>query len=108
PSTSCRTLLATLETGRFSDELCDLFRVPKRSLPEVIASDQDLGTIRLGDRDVRIGALLCDQPAALLGIGCLAEGDAKCTYGTGAFVQVNTGSTFATADDGLLRSIAWE
>ena len=121
PSTACRTLLAELD-GRFSDRLCDLFRVPRRLLAEVVPSDADLGPIRIGGGDAPVRALLCDQPAALLGTGCLRPGDVKCTYGTGAFLQVNTGSepsALAAREDGsasvseeqgdgLLRSIAWE
>jgi glycerol kinase len=55
--------------------------------------------------------MLCDQPAALLGTGCLAPGEAKCTYGTGAFLQVNVGASpppVADPTDGLLRSVAWD
>ncbi len=111
PSTACRTLLAPLETGRFDSELCELFRVPKAMLPEVVSSDAAIGPVRIGGLETKVMAMLCDQPAALLGTGCLDRGQAKCTYGTGAFLQINTGSSasFAeTGDDGLLRSIAWD
>jgi glycerol kinase len=110
PSTACRTLLAELETGRFSRRLCDLFGVPWGLLPEVVASDADLGVVPIGGRDLPLRGLLCDQPSALLGVGCVAPGDVKCTYGTGAFLQVHTGERPAppSRDDGLLRSIAWE
>jgi glycerol kinase len=109
PSTACRTLLADLATGRFDERLCELFRVPMSLLPDVVASDVDLGSIALGGTNVPVRALLCDQPAALLGTGCLSPGDVKCTYGTGAFLQVNTGAAASPgAGDGLLRSIAWE
>jgi glycerol kinase len=108
PSTACRTQLAELATGRFSDELCALFRVPRGLLADVVSSDATLGPVELAGRPVAVGALLCDQPAALLGTGCLSPGDVKCTYGTGAFVQVNTASSAAAGREGLLRSIAWE
>jgi glycerol kinase len=108
PSTACRTLLATLADGRFSAWLCDLFRVPPALLAEVVASDALAGSISIGGAELPVRALLCDQPSALLGTGCLRPGDAKCTYGTGAFLQVNTGGSFTAEDDGLLRSIAWE
>jgi glycerol kinase len=108
PSTSCRTLLARLDDGRFDDDLCRIFRVPQAMLPEVVASDHDVGAIRVDGGHARLFALLCDQPSALLGSGCVAIGDAKCTYGTGAFLQVNTGDVHTTDNDGLLRSIAWE
>jgi glycerol kinase len=108
PSTACRTLLADLATGRFDDRLCELFRVPRALLPEVVASDADVGPVRVGDGQATLRALLCDQPSALLGTGCLEPGDVKCTYGTGAFVQVSTGGRPLAGGDGLLRSIAWE
>lgn len=111
PSTACRTQLAELASGRFSEELCAIFDVPISLLGEVIPSDASVATVRLGGRELRVGAMLCDQPAALLGTGCLAPGEGKCTYGTGAFVQANTGRTPTPglpSEDGLLRSIAWE
>lgn len=114
PSTACRTLLARLDTGRWDDRLCELFRVPRAMLADVVSSDAEAGSIAVGGAQASVRALLCDQPSALLGTGCLRAGDAKCTYGTGAFLQVNTGSaapsgdTSDTGDDGLLRSIAWE
>lgn len=108
PSTACRTLLAPLDDGRFSADLCGYFRVPREALAEVVASDAEAGLVRLGGADLPVRALLCDQPSALLGTGCVSPGDVKCTYGTGAFLQVNTGASRAVEDDGLLRSIAWE
>jgi glycerol kinase len=109
PSTACRTLLAPLASGRWSEELCGLFEVPRALLAEVVASDADLGAVAIAGGEVRVRGILCDQPAALLGSGCTAPGDVKCTYGTGAFVQFNTGGAPAAGgDDGLLRSIAWE
>ncbi len=108
PSTACRTLLADLATGRFDERLCELFRVPRSVLPEVVSSDADVGPVRVGDGFATLRALLCDQPSALLGTGCTAPGDVKCTYGTGAFVQMSTGSRPLEGADGLLRSIAWE
>lgn len=110
PSTACRTLLSPLVDGRFSAELAGLFDVPPRVLAEVVGSDAAGldAHVTLGGARLRLGALLCDQPSAMLGTGCAAEGDVKCTYGTGAFLQVHTGASHVVADDGLLRSIAWE
>lgn len=110
PSTACRTLLAELETGRFSQRLCDFFGVDAGLLGTVVSSDADVGVVPLAGRDLPVRGLLCDQPSALLGVGCVASGDVKCTYGTGAFLQVHTGAHPAppSTTDGLLRSIAWE
>ena len=52
--------------------------------------------------------LLCDQQAALFGQGCLAPGMAKCTFGTGAFLLLNTGARPALSDHGLLGTVAWQ
>jgi glycerol kinase len=110
PSTACRTLLATLDEGRWDERLCAMFRVPMAMLAEVVSSNAEVGPVVIGGARATARALLCDQPSALLGTGCVRPGDAKCTYGTGAFLQVNTGSAAPSAatDDGLLRSIAWE
>jgi glycerol kinase len=112
PSTACRTLLADLATGRFDDELCRYFRVPSQILAEVVPSDHRIDGFEALDGATTMRAMLCDQPSALLGSGCIDPGDNKCTYGTGAFVQVNTGAAPRArpdaGDDGLLRSIAWE
>ncbi len=110
PSTACRTLLAGLDDGRFSPQLCDTFAVPPRVLAEVVSSDVAGvdARISVGGLTLPLRAMLCDQPSAMLGTGCATEGDVKCTYGTGAFLQVHTGDNHAVADDGLLRSIAWE
>ena len=110
PSTACRTLLATLDDGRFSSALCDELSVPRGILAEVVPSDAVLPSVSIGGLDLPVRALLCDQPSAMLGTGCATEGDVKCTYGTGAFVQVHTGAShrMGDEDDGLLRSVAWE
>ena len=56
---------------------------------------------------VSIRALLGDQQAATLGQLCLKPGEAKCTYGTGAFLVVNTGTELRRSDDGLLTTLGW-
>jgi glycerol kinase len=48
-----------------------------------------------------------DQQAALFGQTCFAPGDAKCTYGTGAFLLLNTGSQAMRSEHGLLTTVAW-
>lgn len=114
PSTACRTLLAPLKSGGFDDTLCEIFRVPKDMLAEVVPSNSSTGPVRIGGFETQVCAMLCDQPAALLGTGCIQRGQAKCTYGTGAFLQVNTGPDFGADGrdgldaNGLLRSIAWD
>ncbi|HVW81039.1 MAG TPA: glycerol kinase GlpK [Mycobacteriales bacterium] len=111
PSNASRTLLYDLRTGRWSEELCDLLDVPIAALPEVRRSSGDLGRTDpqafLG-LDLPIAGIAGDQQAALFGQACFDDGQSKCTYGTGSFILVNTGSTPVASDAGLLTTVAWD
>ena len=106
-----RTLLFDLRTLAFSPELCALFNVPMTILPRVVASSGTLASL-MGVPGLADGTPLCgiagDQQAALYGQGCLAPGDAKCTYGTGAFLLMNVGKTVVLSRNRLLTSVAWQ
>ncbi len=105
-----RTLLMNLATLEWDDGLCDLFRVPRAMLPRIVASSGRLAaTADLGflPRGVPISGIAGDQQAALFGQGCFSEGDVKCTYGTGAFVVLNTGSRIVKSRARLLSTVAW-
>ncbi|MBX3272518.1 MAG: glycerol kinase GlpK [Sandaracinaceae bacterium] len=106
-----RTLLYDIHRGRWDDELLDLLRVPRAVLPEVRSSSEIYATTRgvpgLAD-GTPIAGIAGDQQAALFGQTCFAPGEAKCTYGTGAFVLVNTGETPLESRHGLLTTIAWQ
>ena len=105
PSNASRTALYDLEAGKWSDELCELFRVPRACLPEIRESAADFGTVSgLG---IPITGVVGDQQAALFGQGCFTPGAAKCTYGTGAFLLANAGTTRPRAEHGLLATVAW-
>ncbi|WP_110205108.1 glycerol kinase GlpK [Nocardioides daejeonensis] len=109
-SNASRTLLFDLEAGDWSDELCDLFGVPRAALPELVPS---WGVIATTDPrtfcglSVPIAGILGDQQAALFGQTCFDPGDAKCTYGTGSFILTNTGPDLVRSDAGLLTTAAW-
>ncbi len=109
-SNASRTLLFDLATGDWSDELCELLTVPRAALPEVVPSYGEVGRTSpaafLG-LDLPVAGIAGDQQAALFGQACFAEGESKCTYGTGSFVLVNTGDTPERSDDGLLTTVAW-
>jgi glycerol kinase len=111
PSNASRTLLFDLEKGGWSDELCELFDVPRAALPDVVPSSGVVGTT---DPDAFLGLRLPvagiagDQQAALFGQACYAPGDTKCTYGTGSFVLTNTGPDVVRSDAGLLTTVAWD
>jgi glycerol kinase len=105
-----RTLLFDLETLRFSDDLCEIFDVPKEILPEVRPSAgrfaETRGVPGLPD-GIPITGIAGDQQAALYGQDCTDTGDAKCTYGTGAFLLMNVGARPTPSQRGLLSTVAW-
>jgi glycerol kinase len=109
-SNASRTLLFDLAAGTWSEPMCELFGVPVAALPEVTGS---WGEVTRTDPDAFLGldlpvaGVAGDQQAALFGQACYAVGDAKCTYGTGSFVLVNTGTKVVRSDDGLLSTVAW-
>src|SRR3954470_14794747 len=111
PSNASRTLLYDINAGGWSDELCELFRVPRQSLPEVRPSSGDFGRTDpdafLG-LDLPIAGVAGDQQAALFGQACYSPGMSKCTYGTGSFVLTNTGSEPVRSNAGLLTTVAWD
>jgi len=109
-SNACRTLLFDLQKGDWSDELCELFGVPRDALPELVPN---WGEIAVSDPRVFAGlelpvaGMAGDQQSALFGQTCFDEGDSKCTYGTGSFILTNTGTTLQRSDAGLLSTAAW-
>ena len=106
-----RTLLLDLHTLAWSDELLELIGVPRALLPAVVPSSGTVGTTRgvpgLAD-GIAIAGLAGDQQAALFGQACFTPGDAKCTYGTGAFILMNTGDRPIASHSGLLTTVAWK
>jgi glycerol kinase len=110
PTNASRTLLFDLEARQWSAELCQLFRVPPHALPEVVPSSGVAGhtdpAAFLG-LSLPVAGIAGDQQAALFGQACFAPGSAKCTYGTGSFVLVNTGQSIIRSRHGLLSTIAW-
>ncbi|MER7131876.1 glycerol kinase GlpK [Streptosporangium saharense] len=110
-SNASRTLLYDLEAGRWSAELCELFGVPREALPEIVPNHGEIGVT---DPDaflglaLPIGGMAGDQQAALFGQVCFSPGDVKCTYGTGSFVLINTGTEPVRPGGGLLTTVAWQ
>jgi glycerol kinase len=110
-SNASRTSLMHLDTLAWDPWLCELFRVPRAVLPRIVPSTGVLAHTRgfepLPD-GVPIAGVAGDQQAALFGQACFAAGDAKCTYGTGAFLVVNTGQERVRSAHGLLSTVAWQ
>jgi glycerol kinase len=108
PTNACRTLLYNITDLGWDDRLLEIFGVPRQALAEVRPSSGDFG-IAIRDHfgfEIPILGIAGDQQAALYGQGCWAAGQAKNTYGTGAFLLLNTGATAARSDSGLLTTVA--
>lgn len=109
PTNASRTLLYDIHRGTWDEELCSLLAVPMRALPEVKRSSEVYAKTKnvpgLPD-GIPIAGIAGDQQAALFGQACFEEGDAKCTYGTGAFLLMHTGSHAVTSERGLITTIA--
>jgi len=104
-----RTALYDIAKGRWDEVLCDLFTVPMSVLPEVRDSAGEFGVT---DKAILGQALpICgvagDQQAALIGQACFAAGDVKSTYGTGAFLVLNTAQQLVPSKNRLLSTIAY-
>lgn len=109
-SNACRTLLFDLTTGDWSDELCDLFGVPRDALPDLVPNWGEVGVSDprvFAGLELPIAGIAGDQQSALFGQTCFDVGDSKCTYGTGSFILANTGSKLERSDAGLLTTAAW-
>jgi glycerol kinase len=103
-----RTLLFDIGRRRWSEELCTLFGVPAEMLPEVRPSSGSFGvaSARYLGAEVPILGIAGDQQAALFGQGCWEPGQSKNTYGTGAFLLLNSGAQRPEGGGGLLATIA--
>jgi glycerol kinase len=110
-SNASRTSLFNLRTLAWDDELCALFGIPRAVLPEVRASSERYGETRglkaLPD-GIPVSGMAGDQQSALFGQACFRPGEAKCTYGTGAFLLMNTGAEVVASTHGLLSTVAWK
>ncbi len=109
-SNASRTLLMNLKTLQWDPFLLKTFKVPLNILPKILPSDARFGETRglvfLPD-GIPIHGILGDQQAALFGQSCLNVGEAKITYGTGAFMLVNTGKNILRCK-GALSTVAWK
>ncbi|MEU4692557.1 glycerol kinase GlpK [Actinoplanes sp. NPDC023714] len=102
-----RTMLLDVRTLGWSPESLAFFGIPAAMLPEVRPSVGVFGTATAAFPGVRIGAALGDQQAALFGQTCFTPGEAKCTYGTGSFLLLNTGPELVRSENGLLSTVAY-
>ncbi len=103
-----RTMLYNIHTGRWDDELLELFDIPAAVLPEVHDSAHEFGETEAGlfGSPIPIRGIAGDQQAAAIGQACFAPGMIKSTYGTGCFVLLNTGERPVRSKHRLLTTIA--
>jgi len=109
-SNASRTLLYNIHTNQWDDELLKLFTIPRGLLPEVRASSEHYAetAANLFSARVPVAGIAGDQQAALFGQMCLQPGSLKNTYGTGAFMVLNTGDKPVVSKNNLLTTIAWK
>jgi glycerol kinase len=111
PSNASRTLLFNIRDMRWDPELAGALSVPMGILPDVKPNfslfGKTLGAGFLPD-GIPIAAMAGDQQAALFGQACFKRDDSKCTYGTGAFLLLNTGGEVVRSTSGLLSSVGWQ
>jgi glycerol kinase len=108
-----RTLLMSLHTLDWDDDLLAALEVPRATLPRIVPSSHPTayGVTRAGGpfrAAVPVCGALGDQQAALVGQACLAPGEAKNTYGTGCFMLLNTGPQPVASHSGLLTTVAYQ
>lgn len=107
---AARTMLFDLHKMDWDADILDCLNIPRVMLPDVVANDTVVGMTskrRFFNHAVPIAALIGDQQAALFGQLALQKGAAVTTYGTGAFMMMNTGETAQLADNGLLTTVAY-
>ena len=105
---AARTMMFDIDRLRWSEELLELFDVPAAAMPEVCISSSVFGATAAGvglPAGVPITGVAGDQQAALFGQACFAPGQAKNTYGTGAFVLMNAGEQRPLGDERLITTL---
>ena len=107
-TTASRSLLLDLDERRWSDEAADCFGLDPSGFPEIVSCAEIVGETSAFGRSLPLAGLCVDQQAALIGERCLERGEAKCTFGTGAFLLITTGDEAVRSRHGLSASVAWE
>lgn len=106
-ATAGRTQLLDLDRVGWSPAALDIFGLGDERLPAVVDSDGTVGTTTAFGDELPLTGLLVDQQAALLAQNALDPGNAKCTYGTGAFLLAQTGPAPRRGSTGLVSCVAW-
>ncbi|HZJ53209.1 MAG TPA: glycerol kinase GlpK [Myxococcaceae bacterium] len=110
-SNASRTLLYDLKNHGWSEDMLELFGIPPQVLPEIRSCAELYGTTKGMDAlpdGIPVSGMAGDQQAALFGQACFRPGESKCTYGTGSFLLMNTGTEPVASKAGLLTTVAWQ
>lgn len=105
-----RTMLRSLDSNYksgWNEKFLGLFNVPENFMPKIQASGSDYGQTELFGKQIPILASIGDQQSSLVGQKCLSKGEGKITYGTGAFLVVNTGDDKPPIDMNLLGTVGY-
>jgi len=104
-----RTMLMNVKTCSWDEQMLEMLDIPRSCLPEIRSSSEVYGFVKGTELDgVPLAGILGDQQSALVGQSCFDIGDAKCTYGTGCFLIVNTGTQLVYSNHGLLTTPAYQ
>lgn len=106
-STASRSLITDLDRVAYDPELLGMFGLGSERLPRIAANDEIVGSTHAFGEEVPVAGIVVDQQAALLAESCVSAGEAKCTFGTGAFLLANRGQTPERSRNGLTVSAAW-
>jgi glycerol kinase len=110
-SNASRTLLYDLKGHGWSEDMLELFGIPPQLLPEIRSCAEVYGKTKGMDAlpdGIPVSGMAGDQQAALFGQACFRPGESKCTYGTGSFLLMNTGTEPVPSNTGLLTTVAWQ
>ena len=103
-----RTMLYDSKKEQWSENLLNLFKIPKSILPDVVENSYNFGSTKLFGNKITIGGMAGDQQAATVGQACFHEGQSKSTYGTGCFLLMNIGNKFNISSHKLLTTVAYK
>jgi len=106
-ATASRTLLLDLESTTWSDEACALFEIDPATQPEIVDCAASVGETTVFGDPLPVTGLVVDQQGALFAESCFAPGEAKCTYGTGAFILATAGDHALHSKARLAACVAW-
>ena len=106
---ACRTMMFNITTNKWDKDILRIFKIPKNILPEVKDSSDDYGFTAesITGKSYPINGVIGDQQAAIIGQSCFTRGSVKSTYGTGAFIIMNTGNKKIYSKNKLLTTICY-